>query len=65
MKQKLKKWWNKITKSQKYDIVITIWLINLIFYIMVPEGWYMLGIFHLIIAGICGGIGEAIYEGDM
>lgn len=65
MWQKLKKWWNKFTKFQKYCIVITIWLINLILYLMLPEGWFILGVFHLMIAGICGGVGAAIYEGDI
>jgi hypothetical protein len=65
MKQRFKQWWNKFTKFQKYCIVITIWIINLTLYIMLPEGWYILEAFHLIISGICGGIGAAIYRGDM
>lgn len=65
MKQKLKKWWNEFTKFQKYYIVITVWLINLILYLMLPEGWYMLEAFHLIFSGICGGVGAAIHKGDM
>lgn len=65
MRKKLKKWWSKFTKSQKYFIVITAWLINFIFYLMVPKGWYVLKIFHLIIFGACGEIGAAIYKGDM
>lgn len=65
MKQKFKKWWNKLTKPQKYFIVIIAWLVNFILYLMVPKGWYILNIFHLIIFGACGEIGMAIYKGDM
>ena len=65
MKQKFKKWWNELTKFQKYFIVITAWFINLILYLMIPESWYILKGFHLIISGACGGIGMAIYKGDM
>lgn len=65
MKQKFKKWWNEFTKFQKYYIITAVWFINLILYLMVPEGWYMLKSFHLIISGTCGGISAAIHKGDM
>ena len=50
---------------QKYSIVITIWIVNLIPYLMLPESWYILETFHLIISGACGVIGAAIYKGDL
>ena len=65
MKQRFKKWWNKFTKSQKYFIVIIAWIVNFILYLMIPEGWYILKIFLLIISGACGGISAAIHKGDM
>ena len=65
MKQRFKKWWNNFNKFQKYSIVITIWIVNLIPYLMLPESWYILETFHLIISGACGVIGAAIYKGDL
>lgn len=61
----LKRYWNDCSKAKKYVIILLIWLINFIFYMNMPDEWYLLEIFYLIIAGGCGSIGYMIYKGEI
>lgn len=67
MKKKLIRFWNSCSKGQKYLIVVTVWLIQLFFYLLIPVGmtYYFLKLPFLALSCLCGYALAAIEKGDI
>lgn len=65
MKEKLKRWWSELDKPQKYCVIAICWFCNLFLYLIAPENWYLIELFHLMLSCVCGSVTAAVQRGDL